>query len=179
VSDSLKTARWVIAAALLLVTAAPVAGADQVGHADKKEYAAFNISLISHGHGHLRADGSAWLQHSVRMHRRWRSKRVRRYGGIGVVFPSRNRRIEILYRRELRARMTKDSGRMVGRPQVWRSDRRTITVSFPARWLGRAVQHYNWHALALFSLPCDDVVNAACAARLDRAPNKGNVRHRL
>jgi hypothetical protein len=48
-------------------------------------------------------------------------------------------------------------------------------VSFPYRWLGRNIQHYKWRAVAVFAPPCDDVVDPACPAHLDLAPNKGNL----
>ena len=167
-------------AATVLALAAAMAGADQVGRRDKKEFSTlFNISFVSHGHGHPRHKEAAWLQHKVRMYKPWRSKRLRRYGDVGFIFPSRDRRIEILYKRGLRARMTKNSGQILGRPKVWRPDRRTVAVSFPRDWLGRHLQHYNWRAVATFTPPCDDVVNPACPALFDKAPNKGNLRHDL
>jgi hypothetical protein len=169
-----------VVATVLGVVLGTSASADQVGRRDPKEFPTlFNISSVSHGHGHPRDDARAWVQHKIRMYKPWRSRRLRRYGDLSLTFPSRDRRIDIFYRRGLRARMTKRSGRLVGHPTVWRPDRRTVAVSFPSHWLGSNEQRYNWHALAVFAPPCDDNANPACPAVLDLAPNRGNMRHRL
>lgn len=167
-----------IVATLVGLSLGTMAIADQVGQRDPKEFpTVLNISFISHGHGHPRDKQVAWLQQRIRMYKAWRSKRLRRYGDLSLTFPSRDRSIEVFYHRGLRARMTKDSGRIVGRPKVWRPDRRTVAVSFPHRWLGANVQHYNWRAVAVFAPPCEDVVDPACPAVIDVAPNEGNLRH--
>jgi hypothetical protein len=170
--------RSTILVTLVWLLLGTTASADQIGQRDPNEFATlFNISFISHGHGHPRDKQVAWLQHKIRMYKPWRSKRLRRYGDLSLTFPSRDRRIDVVYKGGLRARMTGDSGQVVGRPRVWRPDRRTVAVSFPHRWLGANVQHYNWRAVAVFAPPCDDVVDPACPAVIDVAPNEGSVRH--
>jgi hypothetical protein len=85
-------------------------------------------------------------------------------------------------RGELRARMTNHSGAVVGRPSVWKPNRRTISLAFGRGTLGGGVRSYRWYVTTTFhrreSGNCGDAggVTIIC---WDRAPNRGYIEHRL
>ena len=146
----------------------------------------FNIAAAGHGHGRVRRDGTSRLQHRITTYRRWRPRDLATKGSLEIDFPSVDRRLVIDYDHGLKAKLFDTRrDRLVGRPKVWRPDRRTAVVSLPRRWLGRGVERYRWYATGTWFPHCDDLVvqragaASSCVLPMDQAPDWGRVTHRL
>ena len=94
------------------------------------------------------------------------------------------RRLTIdVHKKRLVARMDRyPSGQRIGFAKVWRPNKWSMSVAFPKSFLGQGVTAYGWYANTFFHTggdgPCGtptDVVRTC----VDRAPNRGSIKHRL
>jgi hypothetical protein len=176
-------------AALTLLTTIGPAGAGTAVYADPNDsLSRFDISRVSHGHK-LSRGGKPRLTHQLTTHDAWRAMLVDgRPSSIGFfITTDRDGRLErriviATARGEIRARMLNHSGDVVGRPSVWKPNRRTITVAFGRGTLGRRLRSYRWYATTTFhrssSKSCGDAGSVTIVC-WDRAPNSGYIEHRL
>ena len=180
VSRASRIARVVAAATLAASFGIPTAAADKVTVRDKEENLGFaDIAKVSHGHSE-RPDGSPRIRHTITLHERWRSRELCYTGrDIEIHIRDTNRTIVIYYREKLQARvydLDRPKNSTVGWPRVWRTDRKSVTVSLRQALLGNVGESYRWDVGAI-SGPCNCEDNASCPARLDRVPNRGYIRH--
>ena len=96
--------------------------------------------------------------------------------------PERRLTIDVRKKR-LFARMDRfPSGKRVGYTKVWRPNKWSVSVAFPESFLGQGIAAYKWYANSFLHFggddPCgtpSDVVRTC----IDRAPNRGQIKHRL
>ena len=171
-----------LALALVLATPAVPTFADEAVRGDAQESQRFDIVAIEHGHGRPRADEAPRLQHRISFDKGFSTRSFRRHAELAMSFPTRDRWIEIVRRDgEWKARMTRMRGGLVGRPEVWRPDARTIVVSFPRRWLGADADRYVWRAVSVDGpFRCNDTgtgtSSSSCVAWIDET---GKLTHVL
>jgi hypothetical protein len=148
----------------------------------------FDISRMSHGH-RLSRNGMPRVMHRITTRDAWRAVLLDgRPSSFDVLITTDRdgrleRRITISTARgALRARMLDHSGDVVGRPGVWKPNRRTITLAFRRETLGRRSRSYRWYATTTFhrssSARCGDVGDVSIVC-WDRAPNTGYIEHRF
>lgn len=176
-------------AALAFLTTIGPAGAGTGLYTDPNDsLSRLDISRVGHGHKLSRA-GEPRLTHRITTHDPWRAMLVDgRPSSIAFFFTTDRdgrleRRIVIATARgELRARMINHSGDIIGRPSVWKPNRRTIAVAFGRRTLGRRLRSYRWYATTTFhrnsSESCGDAGSVTIVC-WDRAPNSGSIEHSL
>lgn len=179
-----------LAIALVLCLPAP-AGANGGGSRDPDEqpfcesgdcpdtdYMDFRRASFGH------ADGRR-LQHGIATRERWKTKELGGRHGVTIYFDfstDDDARIERLLRvrrwnGELRGRMFRGKyhrKRVPGAIRVWRPDRRSVKVRFPARLLGDGVEQYGWRVHW-----SNRRVACAGSCHTDFAPNRGWYEHRL
>ncbi len=177
--------RGLIAALLVALLAVPASanvrsirdGNDSPGRLDVK----------GAGHGHGERAGT--LVHRIKTREPWRNGALRdNLSKIVIDFEvngdlTRQLTIDVNEDNKLVATMRDlESDRSVGRGRVTRADRRSLRVSFGKKLLGNRVHSYRWRVTTSYQRDghpkCDEDEhgNLPC---LDRAPNKGMVRHRL
>lgn len=169
-----------------LVMAAPLLApaissrADQVSRSDPREMDDWGLDIADVSHRHARWDSGWRLVHTISTHDAWRSRSLRpRCGtGFGVLIRDSRRSIDVSYRNgKLRGRVQNSRGEFVGRVYVTRPDRRSVRIWIRPRLIGKVGGTYDWFAAATTaSCRCDDS-GAACPAVVDRAPNRGYIRH--
>ena len=147
-----------------------------------------DIRRIVHGH---RLQGEHRLtRHRLSTHRHWYTRHLRGDLSFLNMFlntdgdkrPERRLTIDVR-KKNLLARMDRyPSGKRVGYTKVWRPNKWSVSVAFPESFLGQGITAYKWNANSFFHTsgdgPCGiptDVVRT-CA---DRAPNRGQIKHRL
>ena len=163
--------RGLVAASLVVALAlASPAMADDAGRPDPREVGGkMDIVTIAHRHGRERPRG-AWLQHRVAFDEAFTGRWFRRRGDLGIRFFGTGKSATVVRNGGWKGRLYNRRGRLVGRPTVWRPNRRTVVVSLPVRWLGTDVERYRWRAVsATAPRRCDDAPDAAaaCPAYLD------------
>jgi hypothetical protein len=174
---------------LAFLTTIGPAGAGTGLYTDRNDsLSRLDISRVGHGHKLSRA-GEPRLTHRITTHDAWRAMLVDgRPSSIAFfITTDRDSRLErrivvATTRGEIRARMINHSGDIVGRPSVWKPNRRTITVAFGRRTLGPRLRSYRWYATTTFhrssSESCGDAGNVTIVC-WDRAPNSGYIEHSL
>lgn len=138
--------------------------------------------------GHKQTENDRLLRHRLTMFDRWSKRALARKGNfIHLFFDTDSdggyeRRLKITARKgELRARMQAWRGLdSVGRADVWRPNRRSVSVSFPASWLGDGLEEYKWIAITNYAVDGEGKcglqgdVYKACG---DRIPDKRKLTH--
>ena len=142
-----------------------------------------DIKRAAHGHGR----NQQTLQHRLRTHDSWKSRRLR-YRGKRVDFffdidadRAIDRHVTVRYRDgRLRATMYegKQGSRFLADVKVWRRDQRGLSVSFPRSLFGSGLGSYRWEAQSRFK-SCPDFSDMAIKPCYDFAPEHGRVTHRL
>jgi hypothetical protein len=175
-----------VALALLgfLATTAP-AGAGVYPDSDDSP-SRFDMSRVSHGH-RLSRGGQPRLTHRISTHDAWRALLMDGRPSSFNIFITTDRdgrlerRIVIATARgALRARMLDRSGHIVGRPSVWKPNRRTVTVAFRRGTLGRRLKGYRWYATTTFHRSSSSRCGKAGSVTIvcwDRAPDSGYIEH--
>jgi hypothetical protein len=165
------------------------AGAGTGGHSDPNDsLSRLDVSRVSHGHKLSRGERKPRLTHRIKTHDVWRASLLDgRPSSIDIFIttdrdPRVERRIVIAAARgELRTRMISHSGVVVGRPSVWKPNRRTISLAFGRRTLGRRVTSYRWYATTTFHRSSSENCGDAGSVTIicwDRAPDRGYIEHR-
>ena len=167
---------------IILLTSLNPALADSVTVSDADgDTNAIDIAEVSHHH-YRRLDGAWRLRHTITTHDAWMSRDLRG-SGIAIHIRRTSRSVVIYFKHGLKARVDRfdretNKRTTIGRPPVWREDDRTVTVSLKRRLLGDIGDGYGWYATSFWAPRCRERT-AACPATVDRAPDKGYIRHNL
>lgn len=144
---------------------------------DSPSYLDIKQQTAGHGKG-------ARLQHSVTTFEPWSSRRLGDCTRFHLQFPDAHRVIAISWRGgELKARMDNpwiSPAPTIGYPKVWRTDARTVMVSFQREKLGDVGESYKWRAVTWTPREgCPKDHGSAYRAWIDAARNRYSYIHRL
>jgi hypothetical protein len=135
------------------------------------------LDIASAGHGHK----GRLVTHRLATHRAWRNSLLSRSNGGQISFfistdrdAAFERRLDVTLRRgRVSGVMRNAGGRVVGRAEASRPNRKAVQVTFARKLLGSRVRSYRW--LAFAGIHCRRQYNL-CG---DRSPNGRLVAHRL
>ena len=182
-------ARLASAVLISLVVAAPAA-ADLARFPDPNDTDG-KLDVRSAVQGHRTADsGPPMIRHRLTMYEPWGKRALTRRSNFIAMFldvdddEGFERRLMIDVRNgKFRAKMERWRDlEDVGFADVWRPNRRSISVAFPKTWLGAGVRSYEWLANTIYGIegegPCglQTDVYTWCT---DSVPNRGRYTHSL
>jgi len=191
-----KTGKELLVFCVLMAffVASGATAASTVGTLDGNDtHGRLDIRRIVHGH-RLTGDHSL-IRHRLSSRRRWYTRHLQGNPNFINMFlntdrdkrPERRLTIDVRGNR-LFARMDRFPSVVrvgyadVWRPNKWSPNKWSVSVAFPKSFLGQGVMAYGWYANTFFHTggdgPCGtptDVVRTC----VDRAPNRGLIKHRL
>lgn len=166
----------------LVIAQTPFAHGDSASRVDGNDTPGrFDIKVIRGGHT---ADGT--ISQSLATYSPWKKRLLRDFSKEFLLefrFLGRRRTLYVKIARDksLYGELENARGEVVGYAKTFKSDRRTIQVSFPARLLAPNLDIYRWRAMSTFH----DERSRSCGVQgdvvllcTDLAPSTGWMTHR-